>query len=76
MIVNQTLEEINVLKPMIYAFNKIDNLAAKELAVLRKEISFSDFKPNIFISVKDRKNFVTLKRMIKKLDRNPDQIEN
>lgn len=73
-IVNETLEEIEVFRPMIYVFNKTDNLSKKELTLLRREISFSDLKPNVFVSVHDKTNFETLKRLIKKINRS-DQKE-
>ncbi len=66
-IVNATLEEIEVFKPMIYVFNKIDKLTTKELTLLKKEITFSDLKPNIFISAKEGKNLPSLKQLIEKI---------
>lgn len=65
-IVNATLEDIEVFKPIVYVFNKIDKLAAKELTLLKKEITFSDLKPNIFISAKEGKNLPALKQLIEK----------
>ncbi len=66
-IVGKTLEEIDVFKPMIFVFNKIDNVPTKELTLLKKELSFSDLKPNVFISAKKGTNLQALKQLIEKL---------
>jgi GTP-binding protein HflX len=65
-VVNQTLAEIEVDKPMVYLFNKIDTLSAEQLKLLQEQISLSDLNPHLFLSVKQRTNFEALKRLIKK----------
>lgn len=66
-VVNQTLQEIGVVKSMVYVFNKVDSLSPEQQALAIKQLELSDFKPYVMLSVKNRTNFDLLKKLIKKL---------
>lgn len=63
-IVNDTLQEINVEKPVLYVFNKIDKVNSGMLDLLKYE--FSDYEPNVFISTKSKDGIKSLVDFFKK----------
>ncbi len=51
-IVNETVKDLGVEKPMLYVFNKIDKISQDELEQLKKE--FNDFQPHVLIHTKSK----------------------
>ena len=65
-VVKETLKELNVDKPMIYVFNKIDKLTAEELEALQEKINL--YEPHMLIHTQSKEgieNLVTLMRNYK-----------
>ena len=51
-VVNDTIKELDIEKPMIYVMNKIDLLNAEQLEQLNKEVV--DFQPHVLINTKSK----------------------
>jgi GTP-binding protein HflX len=51
-VVNETIKNLGVEKPMLYVFNKIDKLSQEELEPLKQE--FNEFQPHILIHTKSK----------------------
>lgn len=51
-VVNDTIKELGIEKPVLHVFNKIDKLSEQELEQLRKEIV--DYQPHVLISTKSK----------------------
>ena len=66
-VVNRTLEEIDVIKPMVYVFNKSDQLTAAKVATLQRQIEFAGLKPYLFVSAKLKSNLSNLKQLLRDL---------
>jgi len=57
-IVQEILEELEVEKPIIYVFNKIDLLTEEQQKTLEK--SATRYQPHVFISAKTKKGIKPL----------------
>lgn len=51
-VVNQTLKDLGIDKPILHVFNKIDKLSEQELSLLKMDTV--DFEPKVFIHTKDK----------------------
>lgn len=51
-VVNETIRDLGIEKPMLYVFNKIDKLSQEELEQLQKE--YNDFQPHVLIHTKSK----------------------
>jgi GTP-binding protein HflX len=51
-VVNETIKELEIEKPMLYVLNKIDLLNAEQLEQLNKEIV--DYQPHVLINTKSK----------------------
>ncbi len=62
-VVHATLKDLQVNKPMIYVFNKIDKLSAEELAAM--EPLLAEYQPNVYIHTTSKDGIATLMNRIK-----------
>ncbi|MBD3272946.1 GTPase HflX [Candidatus Dependentiae bacterium] len=62
-IVNETLEELDVHKNILFVFNKTDKLNDQELKIAKEKTS--KYQPNVFINTKSKENLKELINFLK-----------
>ena len=51
-VVNDTIKDLGVEKPILYVFNKIDKLSSEDIEQLQKEII--DYQPHVLIHTQSK----------------------
>lgn len=65
-IVHKTLKELQIDKPLLYVFNKIDKVSAEELEALAPKLA--EYEPRILINTTSKESCQPLVDMIKKMN--------
>ncbi|KKP24800.1 MAG: GTPase HflX [candidate division TM6 bacterium GW2011_GWF2_28_16] len=63
-VVNNTLKELGIDKPILHVFNKIDKLTEQELSLIKLETG--DFEQKVFIHTKDKSGIKELTNFLSK----------